>query len=276
MERLLDGKVIIITGAGAGIGRGTAVFFAQEGARVVLVGRTPKTLEETREEVAAIGGTALVVRADVSVSADCKRMVEETVQAFGRLDCAVNNAAIDPMPVLLADYDEDHFDQIIAINLKGIWNCMKYEIPAMIAAGGGSIVNTSSSAAQPAMERMGPYVAAKYGLDGLTKTAAYEYGPQNVRVNILGVGPIDTAMLFDYFPKVFNLDPSGCANTNEVVKKYPAETEPFMKRVPMRRFGLVRECAEAAAWLCSDRASYTTGTNLFVCGGHSVRGAGTM
>jgi len=250
MKRMLEAKVALITGAGRGIGRDTALLFAREGARVVLVGRTLEALQETAAAVEGAGGEALCVRADVRRADDCARMVEQTLQRFSRLDCSVNNAALDGPQIPTADYPEEVFDEVIATNVKGVWNCMRFQIPHMKA--GASIVNVSSAVIEPAVRNMSAYVASKYAVIGLTKTAALEYATQGIRVNAVLPGVVETDMVAAIFAR------------------HPTMREPMLGQIAAHRFGTGEEVAEAAAWLCSDRASYATGATLLVDGGFSL------
>jgi NAD(P)-dependent dehydrogenase (short-subunit alcohol dehydrogenase family) len=252
MSLLLEDKVCIITGAGSGIGAGAAKIFAREGARLVLVGRTLKTLEQTKNEVTAIGARALCITADVSKSADCARIIEETLTTFARLDCALNNAAIDGAQSLTADYPEDIWDEVIAVNLKGVWNCMRYQIRQMLKNGGGAILNVSSATTQPMQPMMSAYVASKYAVNGLTKNAGFEYAKQNIRINGLLLGCIETQMV------------------SELMTQYPTLRDTVVKEEAIGRLGTVEECGEAAAWLLSDRNSFMVGTNVLVDGGYAL------
>lgn len=257
MTLLLENKVAIITGAGRGIGKVMAGLFAREGAKLVLAARTIAAIEETRDDVIRAGGKAICVATDVARGDDCKAMVAAAVREFGRLDVAVNNAAVDGMQVLTADYDEKVFDEVAAINYKGVWNCMRAEIPAMLDAGVGAIVNMSSTTTVPTMSGLSAYVASKYAVHGLSKTAAYEYAAKNIRVNILLCGMVNTPMM------------------KELLERHPEMVEPAMQSLPTGRMGTEAEVSEAVAWLCSDRASYVTGAELAVDGGHTLRGART-
>lgn len=257
MKPLLTDKVAIITGAGRGIGKVMATLFAREGAKLVLAARTLSAIEETCDDVLREGGNAICVRTDVANGDDCKAMVEAAVREFGRLDVAVNNAGVDGMQVPTADYDEAVFDDVVAINFKGVWNCMRYQIPEMVKGGGGAIVNMSSTTTKPAMSGLSAYVASKYAVHGLSKTAAYEYAPKNVRINVLLCGMVDTPMM------------------RELLTRHPEMVEPAMASCPFGRMGSEAEISEAVAWLCSDFASYVTGAELAVDGGHTLRGART-
>lgn len=242
----LDGKVAIITGASRGIGADAARRFAQEGACVVLVARSKEVIEKVADEIKAAGGEALAVPADVSRAGDVENVVKKTMDKFGRLDVAFNNAGEGHIPVPLADISIEDFDRAIAVNLRGIFLAMKFEIPAMLASGGGAIVNMSSTAGLSGVWGIGSYVAAKHGVIGLTRAAAMDYAAQHIRVNALAPGPVLTERI---------------AGLTEEMRR------PIYAAVPMRRIGLPEEVSAAAIWLCSDEAAYITGTILSVDGG---------
>lgn len=253
MTRMLEGKVIIITGAGQGIGAGVATVCAREGAKLVLAGRHRDTLEATQRQVAALGAESHCVVADVAITADCAKMVTEAVGRFGGLDCAVNNAGTEGTLAPTADYPEAAFDQVMAVNLKGVWNCMRHQIPEILKRGGGSIVNVSSALAEVAQYNMCAYLASKYGVVGLSKAAALDYATQGLRVNALLPGLVETPMM-----------------TN-MMAAHPYLREPLLAAEPIGRFGRPEELGEAAAWLCSDRASFQTGSAMVVDGGYLLR-----
>ena len=250
--KLLENKVCLITGAGAGIGAGSALAFAKEGARLALVGRTLASLEATRKQVEALGGEAISIVADVSKSADTQRMVKETVDKFGRLDCAFNNAGVVGEMAPTADYSEEVWDEVIAINLKGVFNSMRAEIKAMQACGGGSILNASSASTRPMMPLVSAYVVSKYGLNGLTLNAAYEYAQENIRINAIVIGVIATPM------------------HDAITTQYPEFGKTLVIEHAMRRLGTVEEIGDAAAWMLSDRNSFMTGSIVDVDGGWSL------
>jgi NAD(P)-dependent dehydrogenase (short-subunit alcohol dehydrogenase family) len=245
--RLLEGKVAIITGASRGIGAATARVFRAAGASVALAARDEAALTALADELSSDGTGAIAVPTDVGDAAAVERLVAETVEAFGRLDVAFNNAAGGGQaPTLLADLPIDAYDSAIAITLRSVFLSMKYEIPAMLGAGGGAIVNMSSTAGVEAVGGLAGYVSAKHGVVGLTKAAALEYANQGIRVNAVAPGPILTE----------NLERAG----------------PEMQRragmaMPMQRIGTPHEVARAVVWLCSDQASYTTGATLPIEGG---------
>lgn len=249
---LLENKVILITGGGEGIGRATALMLASEGAKVAVADRQIELGQQTVADIEQAGGEALFVAADVSDHASIQQMVEKTVDHFGRLDGAVNNAARSASFALTADTDEDHWDQTQDVTLKGVWLCLKHQIPAMLKTGAGSIVNISSLAGVQGEVFQAPYSAAKAGVIGLTKTAAGEYAQQNIRVNAICPGGILTRGMSHYLESV------------------PGAKEKVENVHAMRRLGKPEEIADAVCYLLSDRASFITGHPLVVDGGVSV------
>ena len=252
MVGMLAGKVALITGAANGIGRETALLFAREGARVAAADLDLKGAEETAALIRGAGGEAAAFSVEVSDAEQVEAMVNETIVTFGRLDCAFNNAGIAPAHVgnhakRMHQWSEEGFDRMIAVNLKGVWLCMKSEIERMLEAGGGAIVNTSSIAGLAGLPTSSAYVAAKHGVSGLTRTAGIEYAGDDIRVNAVCPGYIATDM------------------TREVMSRRGNE---ILARVPARRMGEAREVAEMACWLCSDRASFVTGATYTVDGGY--------
>ncbi len=250
MELGLKNKVAVVTGGNSGIGRATALAFAREGAKVVVAARNEQKGVETIEAIRAQGGEAVFVQVDVSRSADVERMVATAVDRFGGLDCAVNNAAIEGQKGFL-DWTEAEWDETVDINLKGVWLCMQREITAMLTRGGGTIVNISSVAGLIGFPMHAPYVAAKHGVLGLTKTASLEFASRGVRVNTVCPGTILTPML-----------EQGFANN-------PENAQLAVNMTPMGRLGRPEELAAAAVWLCSAQASFVTGVTLSVDGGWS-------
>jgi NAD(P)-dependent dehydrogenase (short-subunit alcohol dehydrogenase family) len=251
MAGLLDGKAALITGGGGGIGRATALAFAREGARVAVADYAAETAAETVAMVNSSGGQAITLTGDVSRDRDVKAMLDDTIVAFGRLDCAFNNAGIAPYQVdasgkKTAEWSESSFDRMIAVNLKGVWLCMRAEIRQMLTQGGGAIVNTGSIAGLIGLVTSSAYVAAKHGVVGLTKTAALEYAESGIRVNAVCPGFIETRM------------------TEETMRR---RGETILAQIPVKRMGSPEEIAEMVVWLCSDRASYVTGAAYNVDGG---------
>jgi NAD(P)-dependent dehydrogenase (short-subunit alcohol dehydrogenase family) len=249
---LVDGKVAIVTGAAAGIGRQSALAFAREGAKVV-VSDVADGIEETVKMIKDAGGEAIACRCDVTDAAGVQALVKLAVDTYGRLDCAHNNAGIvgDQGP-FTADYAEASFEKVLMVNLKGPWLCMKYELPAMIASGGGAIVNTASIAGVIGFAGSSAYVASKWGVNGITKTAALEYAPSGIRVNSVCPGIIETAMTAPML-------------ADENMRAM------LQGGTPMGRVGQPEEMAEVAVWLCSDRASFVTGHNLIADGGYTAQ-----
>src|SRR5882724_11508230 len=228
-----QGKVAIVTGGTSGIGRAAAVAYAREGARVVVAGRRAAEGEETVRLIRAQGGEGFFVTTDVSKAFQVKELVERTMEKFGRLDFAFNNAAIEQEPTPFLEQDEETYDRVMDINVKGVWLSMKYEIPAMLKTGGGSIVNTSSGAGVIGMPDMEIYVASKHAVIGLTKSAALEFGKQGIRVNAILPGVVETEM-FERF-----------------VGEKPDLRAQMTGMHPIGRIGKPEEIAEAAIWLSS-------------------------
>lgn len=250
---LLEGKVAIVAGASRGIGAAASRSFAEAGATVVLAARTAPAIAAIAEEINAAGGRALAVPTDATDPESVKRLVEKTLATFGRLDVAFNNSGAGQMPKPLADISFEDFEVGLKANLYGAFLGMKYEIPAMLAAGGGAIVNMASTAGVQGAPGMGPYAAAKHGVVALTKSAALDYGKGNIRVNAIAPGPI----------------------VNEQMSRLPEERlQQIARFIPLGRLGRTEEVARAAVWLCSDDASFITGAVLSIDGGRLAGGAG--
>ncbi len=248
MDGIFKNKVALVTGAASGIGLATAMAFIREGAKVVLADVTVDAGESAARKVRENGGDAVFVRADVSNAAEVEALVRKTVDTYGRLDCAVNNAGIEGIFAPTADCTEENWDRVISINLKGCWLCMKHEIIQMLSQGGGSIVNISSIAGLVGFVNIPAYTASKHGMIGLTRTAALEYAKKNIRVNAVCPGVIRTAMV----DRVIG-------GSAEVEAQYTAME-------PVGRLGTPEEVAESILWLASDQSSFVTGTYLVVDG----------
>ncbi|MGH8323505.1 MAG: glucose 1-dehydrogenase [Steroidobacteraceae bacterium] len=249
MARILDGKVALITGAGSGIGQATARIFAREGAKLVLADVVAEGGNRTLQIVQDRGAEAIFVKCDVARWSDVDAAVAKAVQTYGRLDCAFNNAGIEGASGDTHECTDENWNRVIAINLTGVWYCMKAELAQMLKQGRGAIVNTSSGAGLAGVPHMPAYVAAKHGVAGLTRAAALEYGRHNIRINAVCPGPIRTPML------------------GRLTQKRPDIEERFARAEPLRRLGEPGEIGEAAAWLCSDHASFVTGLPMPVDGG---------
>lgn len=247
--KMLDGKVTLVTGGGSGIGRAAALACATEGAKVVIADILTEGSEETVEMIKKSGGQALFFKTDVSRAEEVEALIKNAVGTYGRLDCAFNNAGIGGGASVTHKADEDHWDRLMNINLKGVWLCMKYEIPQMLEQGGGAIVNTSSVAGLVGMMRTPAYVATKHGVIGLTKTAALEYAAAGIRINAVCPGVIRTPLI------------------DRNVATHPPLAEHYRNMHPMGRLGEPEEIAEAAVWLLSDAASFVTGHAMAVDGG---------
>ena len=249
MAGLVAGKIALVTGGSSGIGRASSLAFAREGAKVVVSDVSAEAGQETVQLIQNAGGEASFVAADVSKAAEVEALIATCVDTYGRLDCAHNNAGIEGPGAPTAEYSEEGWDQVIAINLTGVWLCLKYEIPEMLKHGGGAIVNTSSAAGLLGFRGGSAYVASKHGVVGLTKTAALEYAKSGVRVNAVCPGAIDTPMM------------------GRITGHKPQRAERMAASEPVGRMGSPEEIAEAVVWLCSDAASFVTGHAMSVDGG---------
>ena len=249
MTAELEGKVGLVTGGTSGIGRETAVLFAKAGAKVVVAGRRDKEGQETIEVVRAAGGDGLFVKTDVSKGSEVEALVQKTAEKFGRLDVAFNNAGIEGVWSPIARQSEQDFDRTIAINLKGVWLCLKYEIRQMLKQGtGGAIVNMSSTLGLVGAAGAAAYAASKHGVIGLTKAAALEIARHGIRINAVSPAVIETSM-------------------SERLFSAPQVHKVVLAQHPIGRFGTSKEIAEAVVWMCSDRASFMTGQSLVLDGG---------
>ncbi|WP_035671135.1 SDR family oxidoreductase [Flavobacterium sp. 83] len=247
METTFKNKVAIVTGGSSGIGSATALAFAKKGAKVVIVDW--KENEEMLHLIKDSGGEAIFIKCDVSKTADVKAMVKNTIAAFGRLDYAFNNAGIEGKSAPTQDCTEENWDQTISVNLKGIWLCMKYEIPEILKQRKGVIVNCASVAGLVGFAGLPAYVASKHGVIGLTKTAALECAQLGIRVNAVCPGVIQTPMI------------------DRLTGKTKEAVEQFTGLEPIGRFGQPEEIANAVVWMCSDEASFVTGLAMAVDGG---------
>lgn len=246
----LKEKVALVTGAASGIGKATALEFSKRGAKVVLADINLQAGNNLVSQIQEDGGEVLFIATDVSDQEQVKKSVTQAIETFGRLDYAFNNAGIEGEQTSISNSDEETWKNVININLKGVWACLKYEIPQMLKnKNGGAIVNCSSVAGLVGFPNLAPYVASKHGVIGLTKTAALEYAEQNIRVNAVCPGPIKTPMV----NRITGGDP-------ELEKQYSAMTA-------MKRLGQPEEIAQTVVWLCSDEASYITGQALAIDGG---------
>ncbi len=255
MNISFENKVALVTGAGSGLGLATAKAFAESGASVVLADWHEKSVHSAAAELTARGHKALAIRCDVADDAQVEAMVAQTVATFGRLDAAYNNAGVQNVLAETADSPRDDYDRVMAINLRGVWSCMKFELQQMREQGSGAIVNCSSLGGLIGGARRGTYHAAKHGVLGFTKSAALEYATRGIRVNAVCPGMIQTPM-----------------SDQMIAEGQGEELDAMLKTyVPMKRLGRPEEIADAVLWLCSSAASYVTGQSLSVDGGFIMR-----
>jgi len=252
MDTHLKGRVALITGGATGIGKACALAFAHEGARVIISGRREQVGEEAIREIRAAGGEAQFVRADVGRRSDVESLIAQTVALYGQLDFAVNNAGIEgPAFVPIADYPEDAWDEVLNTNLKGLWLCMKYEIPHLLKQPGAAIVNVSSVGGVNGSALGVAYHASKHGVIGITRAAAVEYGGKGLRVNAVAPGSFHTDLSHRLFPEAMHGHVAAAS--------------------PMGRWGELEEIASAVVWLCSPGAGFVNGHTLAVDGGYLIQ-----
>jgi len=253
MKQRLEDKVALVTGAGSGIGRASALEFAKEGARVAVIDVVAEGGEETVKMIEESGGKAIFIQTDVTKATEVEAMVDRIVQTYGRLDCVHNNAGRGSTQLATADCPEEEWDNILNINLKSVWLCMKYEIPQMLKQGKGAIVNTASIAGLVGFPKRPAYAASKHGVVGLTRAAALDYAKEGIRINAVCPGVIGTPMI----KRMLALRPESATDTVEAQ--------------PIPRLGTPEEVAQAVVWLCSDEASFVTGHPMSVDGGFAAK-----
>jgi len=249
MAGRLENKVALVTGAGSGIGKASALAFAKEGAKVGVVDISVEAGEETANTIIEAGGTATFIRADVSKAVEVEEMVNKIVQIYGRLDCAYNNAGVAVSPRLTPDTAEEDWDRVMNVNLKGVWLCMKFEIPHMLKQGKGAIVNASSMVGLIGLPKRSAYAASKHGVIGLTKVAALEYADASIRVNAICPAVVRTPLV------------------ENIISSDPEAEAQLLSMIPMKRLATLEEIAEVVIWLCSDASSFVTGHAMLVDGG---------
>lgn len=250
MKLAMTDKVAMVTGGSSGIGQATAIEFAQQGAKVIVAARREAQGIETVEQIEALGGQAKFVKTDVTQTFEIERLVQQTIETYGRLDYACNNAGFGKAIPLL-ERTETEWDAEIDVNLKAVWLCMKYQIPAMQQTGGGSILNMASMGGGViGVPELSSYNAAKAGVVGLTRSASLEFAQKNIRINSISPGLIATDILSNVSEETLNA---------------------MVASIPMQRAGEAIEIAKAVVWLCSENASYITGQNLVIDGGFTIQ-----
>jgi NAD(P)-dependent dehydrogenase (short-subunit alcohol dehydrogenase family) len=247
-------KVVIITGGSSGIGQATALAFAQRGVKVVVADILVEAGKGTVDMIKDAGGEAIFVKTDVSSENDVKSLIRQTIETYSKLDYAFNNAGIEGVQMPTADFPEDIWKKVININLVGVWQCMRHEIPQMLKRGGGVIINNASILGLVGFANASAYVASKHAVLGLTKTAAIEYATQGIRINAVCPAFIETPML-----------ERGGLTTNPEVYEMLTELH------PVKRLGKPQEVAAAVVWLCSEEASFVTGHAMLIDGGYIAR-----
>lgn len=253
MNIRFDGKVALVTGAASGIGLATAIAFAQSGASVVLADLDLQTAEAEANKLNEAGYKAIAVRCDVTSEEDAAAAVEKCVTTFGTLDMAFNNAGLHVPVENTADAEARDFDLAIAVNLRGVWNCLKHELKQMRKQGSGAVVNCSSNSGLAGLANLGAYTASKHGVVGLTKSAALEYAPVGIRVNAVCPGPVETPMV------------------QRALSAAPEHMDAVIKEIPAGRLGRSEEIASAVLWLCSEQAGFVIGQALAVDGGFTTK-----
>lgn len=249
-------KTVIVTGGNAGIGKATCIEFARAGANIVVSARRQEEGEKTVAELKELGAKAIFARCDIAKFDDVQQLIATTIKEFGGFHYAVNNAGYGGISKKIADYPEDVWDQVININLKGTWYCMKEQIPHLVEAGGGAIVNVSSIGGLVGFPLIGPYTAAKHGIVGLGKTAALEYAKKGIRINTVCPAGTDTEMLQGLFK----------ASGDEAKARKGLESS-----IPMQRLSPPKEVANLILWLCSKKSAYITGQAIPIDGGWTAR-----
>ena len=252
MNKLMEDKVGIVTGAGNGIGRASALAFAKEGAKVVVSDISEDAGYETVRLIQEQGGEAHFVKCNVAKEEEVKTLIDETLETFGKLDWAHNNAGIGAPTAPLTEVDTKLWQRAIDVPLTGTFLCLKYEIPAILESGGGAIVNTASTGGLVGTPGLTPYISAKHGVNGLTKSAALEFGKKNIRINSICPGMTRTAAVESWS------------------QESTEQAKAFESGIPLGRMGVPIEQANAAVWLCSDQSSFITGINLPVDGGETA------